>query len=116
MSLALGQDQSQSSPDYCVSMIQSVLLQSGRISPADRTGYMNDRTNYALTLQYGNGWQNFPGGLCALATAGAIAPMPGYGAYGYNPYAYGAYGATSPMTPLLLLGGAALVLVLLLKK
>lgn len=119
--LSLGQDQSQQpqqppSTDYCVSFMQSLLLGQGRITPADRTGYMNDRTAAALTMQYGNGWQSFPGGLCALAAAGGVFPTTGYGyGSGYN-YNSGYYPQTNPMTTLLLLGGAAVAVFLILRK
>ena len=113
--LALGQQDQQppQSSDYCVAMIQSLLVNQGRLSVADRTGYMNQNTANALNYAYGQGWENFPGGLCALATAGGVfGPPP-------RPYGYGGYYPpinTTQTSLYLIVGGAALVALLLAMK
>ena len=60
-----------SSPN-CIRSIQMYFVQKGMLTLASANGTLNDKTKKLLAGQFGDDWQDHPGGVCAMmASIGA---------------------------------------------
>lgn len=115
-----------SSEGFCLGTTQRWLSNKGLLPVQFATSKWNDQTKYVLTQVLGPGWENLPGGPCALVAVletkvSSLPPgamLPGTYPGGYP----GAYPTTASMfggfnlTTGLILGGVALFLYMMLGK